>query len=251
MLKVIIAEDDPKMRLVLKRTLEEIPNVSIVGEAENGQQLVRMVEELAPEVIFLDVDMPVMNGIEASKEIFDIDSRIFLVFATGFQCFTQEAFEVYAFDYLVKPFNMERVRQTIHRIKELKTERKKAALWTPEAKLVVKREESLKLKVLSNEKSTFINIPDIIVITRKERRTVIYAVGNVAVKTYESLQKLEEQLKDYRFFRCHKGFIINPDMVLEVSPWGNKTYLVKLANTKETALMTMENVKEFQKRYCI
>ncbi|VBB05129.1 Hypothetical protein LUCI_0336 [Lucifera butyrica] len=73
----------------------------------------------------------------------------------------------------------------------------------------------------------------------------------VFVQTYEPLQKLEDRLKEHNFFRCHKGFIINPDMVVEIIPWGNKTYLVKLANTKETALMTWDHVKEFQKRYCV
>ncbi|MEL7634750.1 LytTR family DNA-binding domain-containing protein [Sporomusa sphaeroides] len=249
MLKVIIAEDDSSMRLVLKRTLEEIPEVNIIGEAENGRQLVSMVEQMKPDVIFLDVEMPEMNGIEASKEIFDINPQVFLVFATGFSCYTHEAFEVYAFDYLLKPFNLERVRQTVKRIKELKSERGQAAFSQRE--VTPYRRESPKLKISTNEKSIFINIQDIIFMTRKERKTIIYVVGGSAVKTYEPLQNLEERLKQYHFFRCHKGFIINPDMVMEFSPWGHKIYSVKLANTEETALMTLEHAREFYKQYCL
>lgn len=249
MLKVIIADDDPLMRRILKHVLTKISGVDIVGEAEDGRKLVDMVEQLEPEVIFLDVDMPEVNGVEASKEIFDINPNIFLVFATGFNCYAREAFEVYAFDYLTKPFDLERVRQTVKRIKELKAEKEQVGLLKREKPLP--REENLKLKVLSNDKSTFINVSDIIFITRNERKTMIYATGEMVVQTYEPLQKFEECLKKHRFFRCHKGFIINPDMVMELSPWGNKTYLVKLANTKETALMTLEHAKEFQNRYCL
>jgi DNA-binding LytR/AlgR family response regulator len=249
MLKVIIADDAPLMRRVLKHALTEIPGVSIVGEAENGRQLVQMVEELEPEVVFLDIDMPEVNGIEASKEIFDINPNIFIVFATGFNCYACEAFEVYAFDYLVKPFNLERVRQTVKRIKNLKIQREQVGLLKREKNLC--REENLKLKVLYNDKSTFINVHDIIFITRSERKTLIYVTGDIVVQTYDPLQKFEECLEKHRFFRCHRGFIINPDMVMELSPWGNKTYLVKLANTKETALMTLEHAKEFQNRYCL
>lgn len=247
MLKVIIADDDPLMRRVLKNVIEKLSGISIVGEAENGRQLVKMVEELEPEVIFLDIDMPEVNGIEASKEIFDINPNIFLIFATGFNCYAREAFEVYAFDYLVKPFDLERIQQTIKRIKKLKTEREAVLKW----ERTLSREENLKLKVLSNDKSTFINVSDIIFITRNERKTMIHVIGDMVVQTYEPLLRFEECLEKHHFFRCHKGFIINPDMVMELSPWGNKTYLVKLANTKETALMTLEHAKEFQSRYCI
>jgi DNA-binding LytR/AlgR family response regulator len=249
MLKVIIAEDDSAMRLILKRVLAGIPGVDIIGEAENGRQLVQLVEELEPEAVFLDVDMPEMNGIEAAKEIFDINPRIFLVFATGFTCYAHEAFEVYAFDYLVKPFNLDRIRRTIKRIYDLKQEREQVGLLKREGTSF--KNENPKLKVSSNEKSTFINIQDVILVTRNDRKTTIYVTGNKTVQTYETLQKLEERLNKYHFFRCHKGFIINPDMVMELSPWGSKTYLVKLANTKETALMTLENAKEFHKRYCL
>jgi DNA-binding LytR/AlgR family response regulator len=249
MLKVIIAEDDPAMRLILKRVLEGITGIDIVGEAENGRQLVQMVENLNPEIVFLDIDMPELDGIGASKEIIDINPNIFIIFATGFNCYAHEAFEVYAFDYLIKPFDLERIRRTIKRIKELKIEREEVGFWGQERGLC--REENLKLKVLSNDKSTFINVPDIILITRNERKTIIYAVGDIVVQSYDSLQQMEERLEKYQFFRCHKGFIINPNMVLELSPWGNKTYLVKLANTKETALMTLEHAKEFQKLYCL
>lgn len=246
MLKVMVAEDDPAMRLVLKKVLNGISGVEITGEAENGKQLVRMVEETKPDVVFVDVDMPEMNGVEAAREIFEINPQIIIIFATAFDSYTHEAFEVYAFDYLVKPFKLQRIKQTMERIKELKAERKEKGL-SP-SPLMCSRKENVKLIVQSNDRCSFINTMDIIFITRIYRKTVIYTTQGT-IGTYETLQKLEDKLNTENFFRCHKGYIINRDMVTEILPWGHKTYLVKMANTKETALMTLEKAREFLGKY--
>lgn len=248
MLKVLIAEDDPAMRLVLKKCLIGISGLEITGEAENGRQLMQLVEEMKPDVVFVDVDMPEMTGVEAAKEIFDIDPKIFIIFATAYDNYTHEAFHVYAFDYLVKPFDLERIRQTMGKIKELKAERDKTGFFKRLAKQLGK--DNFKLMIPANDRYNFVNMQEIILISRINRKTVIFTTHGI-VKTYESLQKLGERLKNDHFFRCHKGYIINTDMVTEISPWGHKTYLVKLANTNETALMTFDKAREFREKYCI
>jgi two-component system LytT family response regulator len=192
--------------------------------------------------------MPEMNGVEASQEIFDIDPKIFIIFATAFDRYTHEAFQVYAFDYLIKPFNLGRIQQTMERIRELHAGREQASFFDRSA--VQSGKKIFKLIVQSNDRCNFINIHDVILITRIERKTVIYTLQG-CIKTYEPLQQLGERLKSDNFFRCHKGYIINTDMVTEISPWGHKTYLVKLANTKETALMTLQKAKEFREKYCL
>ena len=107
-----------------------------------------------------------------------------------------------------------------------------------------------KLAVQLSNNFIFVNPQDIIFITRKSRKTVIYTTQGIFAIT-ESLWKLEQRLNIESFFRSHKGFIINVEMVTEFNPWGNKTYLVKLMNTEETALATMEKAKEFRQKYCI
>lgn len=248
MLKIVVAEDDPAMRLVLKKVLNGISGVEVTAEAENGKQLVQKVEELKPDAVFLDIDMPEMTGVEAAREIFDINPKIFIIFATAFDNYTHEAFQVYAFDYLIKPFNLDRIRQTMERIKELQAEREKTG--SVERQVMQLGKDNQKLLIQTNDSQKFINVQDIIILTRNDRQTVIYTLHGI-IKTYESLQKIGERLNVSNFFRCHKGFIINADMVSEIFPWGNRSYLVKMLNTKETALMTVEKVKEFRDRYCL
>ena len=249
MLKVIIAEDDPSMRLVLKRVIMEISGVEIIGESETGKQLVQMTKELKPDVVFVDVDMPEMNGVEAAKVIFDINPKIFIIFATAYDNYTHEAFQVYAFDYLVKPFELERIKQTMNRIIELKAERDNPNIVNqiqPQAKSF----HGQKFMIMSNESYSLVNIHDIVLITREEQKTVIYTNQGAIFSTYENLKQIEKRITTDKLFRCHKGYIINVDFVMEITPWGNKTYLIKMANIKENALITMEKLKEFREKYC-
>ncbi|MBE0448396.1 MAG: response regulator, partial [Actinobacteria bacterium] len=96
MLRIIIAEDDPYMRLILRRVIEEISGLEVVAEAEDGIKLIQLVEELAPDVVFLDIAMSNMSGLEAAKKIFSINPTIAIIFATGYDNYMREAFEAYA-----------------------------------------------------------------------------------------------------------------------------------------------------------
>lgn len=241
MLRIVIAEDDPAMRLILRRVIEEISEVEVVAEAEDGAQLVELTKKLAPDVVCLDISMPTMDGLEAAKKIFSREPHTFFIFVTAHDNYTHEAFEVYAFDYLVKPFNLERIKQTMARIKELKAAGNGTSAAHPE--------KNSKLAIKSSDGQVFLDAKDIILITRSDRHTIITTTKGT-VTTYEPLQSLSTKLEADTFFRCHKGYIINADMVMEISPCGDKTHLVKLASTPETALMTRERAKEFQGRYC-
>ncbi|SFR09734.1 LytR/AlgR family response regulator transcription factor [Desulfoscipio geothermicus] len=117
MLSVIIAEDDPAMRHVLKETLSKIPDVEVLGEASDGITALKLVEKLNPRVVFIDIDLPGKNGVELAREIGDINPQTILIFATAYDNHTHEAFEVYAYDYLVKPFKLDRIKKTMERKK--------------------------------------------------------------------------------------------------------------------------------------
>ena len=243
LLKVLIADDNPIIRLILKRVMGEILYTRVVGEAEDGSQLVNLAKKLAPDIIFIDVSMPGLNGLEASKQIISINPDIFLVFATAYDNYAYDAFQVYAFDYILKPFKIDRIRQTIERIKKVKAER--SANQELVRRLENLSNDSLSISVKSNGRITFLNIQDIIMVTRNNRKTVLITKdGNI--ETNEPLQDIYERLDSDTLFRCHRGYIINKTLVKEIAPCGDKTYLVKLVGTKETALMTIEKAREFK-----
>lgn len=247
MLKIIIADDDSSVRVLLKKVLSEIPGVSEIYEANDGKQLLKLVYDHYPDVIFLDIEMPEINGIEAAKEIFDFNPKLWLIFATAYDCYSREAFEVYAFDYLIKPFNLQRIRRTMARIKEQKQGMKNRVV--NQCPLILEGSKS-KLAVQSLEGIKIINLADVIVITRIERKTAIYTAKDI-ITTNESLQQIEQQINNSKFFRCHKSYIVNVDMVYEIVPWGSKTFLAKLYDTNEIVLMTFEKAKEYKAIYCV
>jgi two-component system LytT family response regulator len=102
-IRVVIADDDMGMRLIEKKMIERVEGFALAGEATDGEELLRLVEEEHPQVVFLDVEMPGKTGVECARLIQDMDPAILLIFATAHDQYMGEAFEVYAFDYLVKP----------------------------------------------------------------------------------------------------------------------------------------------------
>jgi two-component system LytT family response regulator len=244
--KVIIAEDDPIMQQILRKVLEGIENIKVIHVVNEGCALLEAVEELMPDVIFVDVDMPKMDGVSASKEIMDIDPKIFIIFATAYTSYTQEAFAVYAFDYLLKPYKLKRIAETMERVKRIIRERNLAKLYE---KNTHGNYSIKKLIIHDHHNLLFLDVDNIIMLTRSGRKTQIHLTGEKVVNTSEPLGKLERRLDCLNFFRTHKGYIINLNMLVEVSPWGKASYELKLANTRETALATVEKIQELKVRF--
>ncbi len=241
-LKVLIADDDCGMRLVLRKALKNIDDVEIAGEAENGEAALCLYDELKPDVVFLDVEMPNVTGIDCAKKIMDINPKTFIVFATAHGEYMSDAFELYAFDYLIKPFKIERIYQTMERIKSIGDKHENKGIQK-----IIKHDKGLdKLIVKSKEGISFIDMNDIIMIQRENRSTVIYTFRE-SYSTSESLGDLEDRLDKTQFFRCHKSYIINLSLVDKIYPYGRWTYIVKLRNTEKDALLTHDKYAELEK----
>ena len=239
MLKVMIADDNDGMRLILRKAVEKAGH-QIVGEASDGAGAVDMVEEVRPDVIFMDIEMPQLDGVEAARKIQDIDPRIFIIFDTAHEEFRKEAFEVYAFDYLVKPFEVKRVGETLERIERLQEGKMPEPVMAPPPQT-----KSSKLLLRHKDGLSLVDASDIILIQRENRSTVIYTPTEKHV-TSETLSELEQRLPADKFFRCHKSYIVNIERITRIYPYGRWTYIVKLKDTDLDALMTQERYAMLQ-----
>ena len=217
--------------------------------------MVKLVEQYKPQVCFLDVEMPGMTGLECAKAIQDTDPRTILVFATAHDDYMAQAFEVYAFDYMVKPFKVERVMKTLERIRQVVGGRAQS-----QSEETGKLEEHLKTipargassgRIMLHHKEgvNFINQSDILLVQRENRSTVLYATGGRRFETSEALGDVEARLDPKIFFRCHKSYIINLNVIDNITPYGRWTYVVHLVGTTQDALITHEKYEELEKMF--
>lgn len=246
MLKVLIADDEAGMRHLLRKAVEKIDGFEVVGEAADGESAVSLAEKINPDVIFMDVEMPGLNGIECAKRIQDINPKVVVIFATGHEEYMPEAFELYAFDYITKPFNIQRIHQTLDRIASLLLHQKENIQVSP---LYQNKSGLGKIIIKNREGFSLIDEEDIILIQRENRNTVIYTSDGQRHITSEGLSELEERLDRNLFLRTHKSYIINVSMVYKIYPYGRWTYVAKLRNTDMDALITHDKFEEIQKRF--
>lgn len=246
-IRVIIADDDPGMRLIERKMIERVDGFVLVGEAEDGEELLSLVEEHRPQVVFLDVEMPGKTGVEAARIIQDMDPSIVLIFATAHDQYMGDAFEVYAFDYLIKPFKVDRVMQTLERARDrLRGRVDEAPLDLPKA---APKAAGGRLMLHHKDGVSFVSMDDILLIQREERATVIYTTGDGRYVTSESLAETEAKLDPAVFFRCHKSYIINLNRISSITPYGRWTYIVRLTGTAHDALITHEKYEELEKMF--
>ena len=243
---VIIADDDPGMRLIELKIIENAEGFTLMDEASDGVQLIDLVEKKRPNVVFLDVEMPGKTGVECGRLIQDLDPSIILIFATAHDQYMGDAFEVYAFDYLIKPFKVERVLQTLDRIRERYLRENDTPLPA------ISRPASLatgRLMLRHKDGVSFLDMNDILLIQREDRSTVIYTEGGGRYMTSDTLSDTEARLDRQVFFRCHKSYIINLNKITDITPYGRWTYIVHLSGTKQDALITHENYEELEKMF--
>lgn len=245
-LRVLIADDDMGMRTVMRKIVERVEDFVLVAEAGDGKTALELTEKLKPDVVFLDVEMPEMTGVECARAIEDMNPNIIIIFATAHDSYMSDAFEVYAFDYLIKPFKVERVIQTLERARERLLSRASRAASMPVAK---PKSISGRMMLRHREGVTFVNLKDILLVQREDRSTVLYTANNDRYVTNDTLSEMEEKLPSDAFFRCHKSYIINLNHIKDITPYGRWTYVVRLEGTQQDALITHEKYEELERMF--
>ena len=247
-LRVLICDDEPGMRLILGKLVGKAEGFEVVGEAENGEQALEMFEKTHPQVVFLDVEMPVMDGVETARRIQDMDPHAALVFATAHEGYREEAFAVYAFDYLVKPFRNERVLATLERIRRMLGGRQNLPAEAVKP-VPARKKHPGRLMIRNRDGVVFVDTEDILLVQRENRSTVLYATNGRRFETSEALGDVEARLDPKIFFRCHKSYIINLNVIDNITPYGRWTYVVHLTGTTQDALITHEKYEELEKMF--
>ena len=218
-MKVLVADDEPIARQVLREILEEISGVSVVGEATSGAQALAMVGEMRPDVVLLDLQMPGMNGLEVAR-YFPADRTPAVVFVTAYQQHALEAFDAGAVDYVMKPVRRERLEAALNKVRARLAGMVPQPGAVPDFRKIIGRLGSDMHLLDPSEVVAFQAEGDVVYIITAARR--YYAA--------HSLKVLEERLPPGRFRRVHRSTIINMDQIRKISPLSSKRWLLRMSN---------------------
>ena len=230
-LRVVIVDDEPLVRHRIRELLKSHPDLEIVGEARNGTEAIETITIQQPDLLFLDVQMPDMDGFEVLTAL-DSDSLPLVIFVTAYDEHALRAFEVHAIDYLMKPFDSKRFAKALDHAK-LQTTVTKGR----DTSRIIKLLESVKPKtgylerfvIKTGETVQFVRAVDVDSI-EAEGNYVRLRVGNSAYLLRETLNNIESQVDPRLFVRIHRSTIVNMDRVRELQTWARGEYRVVLHN---------------------
>jgi two-component system LytT family response regulator len=208
MLTAVIIDDELKGRIALRQKLSAFcPEVELAGEAAGGEEGLRLIEQVEPEIVFLDIEMPRMNGFDMLQRL--QNKNFHLVFTTAFDQYAIRAIKYAAFDYLLKPINIEELQSCIERIKNGPRLPKTAdRLEVLDQHLHLKNTLG-KIAISTLEGHLFFNINDIIRLEAQRNYTILHFVNQPKLTASKTLKELEELLPEDKFFRVHHTHIIN------------------------------------------
>ncbi|MBQ0000623.1 MAG: response regulator transcription factor [Clostridiales bacterium] len=245
MIKVMLVEDEEKIRHILKKMIEKVEGFQVTAEAESFAAAISQFSVERPDVVFVDVDLNGDSGLECAKVMVNLDPKLKVIFATAHSEYMANAFEIYAFDYLVKPFDMERLHRTLRRIQaagDVQDSGRAAVVSHSD-----REKENGRLMIKGKEQILFVDKKDIAFVEHAESTTLV-VTQKETYKCSTSLSELEQKLTG-DFMRSHRSYIINTSMISKMEPYGRWTYVVHFNGIKETALITSQKYEELKNLY--
>ena len=208
MITAIIIDDEPKGRLALREKLNlYCTNVKVVAEASNGKEAISLIQQYHPQLLFLDVEMPVMNGFEMLNNIKERNFHI--IFTTAYDQYAIKAIKYAAFDYLLKPIDIEELRFSISKIDQIENKTLGKQVEIMQQNLQLPKKNFNKLAVPSLEGLLFFDVSSIIHLEAHSNYTIIHFTNHPKVTASKTLKEFEELLSADIFFRPHHSHIIN------------------------------------------
>jgi len=233
-LRTLIVDDEAPARARLRRLLAGNELIELVGEAKDGVEAVQMIEQTSPDLVLLDIQMPILDGFGAIEALREPPA---IIFVTAYDEYAILAFEVNALDYLLKPFSQERLERAIQRAhKELTAGQEFADKIGPLLESL--REEKRYTQRIAVRKADRILVLDVgrIDWIEAERGGVVVHVGEETHPISRTLAELEARLDPVLFFRAHRSVIINLNRVKEIIPWFAGSHKLRLTTGAEVDL---------------
>jgi two-component system LytT family response regulator len=225
-LEALIVDDERLARQRLRRLLDTQPDVAVVGECSSGREALEFLKNQHADLLFLDIQMPEMDGFAVMEEVVR-ERQILVVFVTAHDAHAVRAFDVNASDYLLKPFDRERLERCLHRV------RAQFDALRQEAEPM--RQRPNRLAVRSSGKVFFVKMEDIDWVEAADNYIVLHLKNETHILR-ETMNSIQTRLDPRKFMRVHRSRIVNIERIKELQPWVHGEYLIVLQDGTQLTL---------------
>jgi two-component system LytT family response regulator/two-component system response regulator LytT len=233
-LSAILVDDEQLAREELSYLLKEFPDVEVLGMGRNGLEAVKLIENLEPDVVFLDVQMPGLDGFGVIQKLRDKNITLpHFILATAYDQYAIEAFRWEALDYLLKPIEKERLGLAVERARKAITETKTPQTEGPLLKLGPQR---TKLLVKSNNRNFIVDAQDVVYATIDDGLITVVATSVEGESNYRTIEELQSNLDPETFWRVHRSFLVNINRIKEVIPWFKSSFQLRMDDKKQSEI---------------
>lgn len=238
-LSVVIVDDEQLARDELAYLLEDEQDLDVVAQGKNGIEAVNLIKEFAPDIVFLDVQMPGLDGFGVIKKLLEKRAPLpQIVFATAFDQYAVKAFEVNAVDYVLKPFDKKRVHQAIEKAKRNvePTETPVGRLDALVKALESQKTQSSKVLLKAAGRLFLVDQKDICYAAIEDGVITVVASHLEGQSNCRTLEELLDSLEPSMFWRAHRSYLVNINRIKEVVPWFKSSYQIRMDDRKQTEI---------------
>jgi two-component system LytT family response regulator/two-component system response regulator LytT len=241
-INTIIVDDEKPAREELAYLLKGFPEINVIGQGKNGVEAVNLIKEHAPDLVFLDVQMPGLDGFGVLKKLVERKMKVpHVVFATAFDHYAVQAFDVNAVDYVLKPFDKARISKAIQRARrEIEAQTSPVErLENLVSQLGATKQTStppVKIIVKTQQKLLLVDAEDLIFASIERGMISVTAKDVEGTSNYRRLEELNAALDSDSFWRPHRSFLVNIHYIKEVVPWFKSTFMLKMNDKKHTEI---------------
>jgi two-component system LytT family response regulator len=236
--KAVIVEDEaPARRLLNELLMEHRELIHVSGEADNGAAAIELIHKLRPDVVFLDIQLPDMLGLDVLKEL---DYKPFVIFTTAYDEYAIKAFDALSIDYLLKPLKEDRIAKALHKLRHFTNGSNSNPVWNNFESLFNGFKPQKEIKTLSVKKGTkftLVQLADIVYFEAYDKYTFVHTLNGQKLFCDHMLAVLEEKLSA-DFIRVQKSYIVNKQKIVEIHKYSNNRYTLVLNNKDFTRIVT-------------
>jgi two-component system response regulator LytT len=234
-ISAILVDDEQLACDELAFQLKEFPDIEIAATASNGIEAVKLIEDLEPDLVFLDVQMPGLDGMGVIRKLREKGVPLpYFVMATAYDQYAVEAFRWEALDYLLKPVENERLTLAVERARKSVAERNRAAQPDPPApKPALQR---TKLLVRNNQRNFIVDAQDVVYATIDDGLITVVATNIEGQSNYRTIEELQSNLDPESFWRVHRSYLVNIHRIKEVIPWFKSSFQLRMDDKKQTEI---------------